>query len=536
MKRAVSCFLSLVILCSLTACGGHSAPASSGPSSSTSVSSAPAEPPTVGELAEDLPERVLTGGTGSRTPVTLDPEALTQFAAFLDGLEIAYPHPEYFDLEPVYAQRLADRETVTVHQNRQPVLRDGEIDQELLLSVVQENNAAYFEDEDRNLMHTPIEDEEEIRDVIRLISESMEYDLPKLSETEQARLNCLLGDLKIVRASGLSLAAVVMETNVLYVNPPMIDVGQYASDNENAYRNTLYHEAKHLLQSDCPCYDGTSYRQTGTMRLPNGADQLDPFRNFWLIEGSAEKAACNQTGDAPMSYSNLVGYVESLDLAAVLSSQAENGQSIEDCTLRRDTPGLLEMLGVEGEDRTAQTLRLLRAMEIVQGYADALGETLGMTEDEFFDLRMEIKADCCLEIARCYYRNLALALENAQGVTLEDLYCLMAIFEGDFYYHMETASEDTGQAPLEMLWQMEEQFLVAVSTSQGTPLEELREGWQKYPLWQGTEGERLNASLSWLDPAKAEYLTQRAGADSMLYLPTVCELLEALYGGVLSGE
>lgn len=516
MKQIVCWCLLLAMLWTLTACGGTSGPVTSGPSSSTPVSSAPAEPPTVGELAEDLPERVLTGGTGSRTPVSLDPEALAQFVTFLDGLEIAYPHPEYFDLDDLSAQRMEERETVTVHQNQQPILRDGEIDQAFLLSVVKENNAAYFEDEDRNLMHTPIEDEQEIRDVIALISESLEYDLPKLSKAEQDRLNCLLGDLKIVRASGLSLAAVVMETNVLYVNPPMIDVGQYASDNENAYRNTLYHEAKHLLQSDCPCYDGTSYRQTGTMRLPNGADQLDPFRNFWLIEGSADKAACNQTGDAPMSYSNLVGYVESLDLAAVLTSQAEDGRAVENCTLRRDTPGLLELLGGEGEDRTPQVLQLLWGMEIVQGYADALGETMGMTEDAFLDLRMEIKADCCLEIARCYYRNLALALENAQGVTLEDLYCLMAIFEGDFYYHMETASEDMGQAPLELLWQIEEQFLAAVSAGQGRPLEELTEGWRSYALWQGTERESLNASLSWLGPAKVEYLTQRAGSDSVL--------------------
>lgn len=106
------------MLWTLTACGGPSAPASSGPSSSTSVSSAPAEPPTVGELAEDLPERVMTGGTGSRTPVTLDLEVLAQFVAFLDGLEIAYPHPEYFDLDDLSAQRMTDRETVTIHQNR----------------------------------------------------------------------------------------------------------------------------------------------------------------------------------------------------------------------------------------------------------------------------------------------------------------------------------------------------------------------------------------------------------------------------------
>ena len=178
MKQIVCWCLLLAMLWTLTACGGTSGPVTSGPSSSTPVSSAPAEPPTVGELAEDLPERVLTGGTGSRTPVSLDPEALAQFVTFLDGLEIAYPHPEYFDLDDLSAQRMEERETVTVHQNQQPILRDGEIDQAFLLSVVQENNAAYFEDEDRNLMYTPIEDEQEIRDVIALISESIEYDLP----------------------------------------------------------------------------------------------------------------------------------------------------------------------------------------------------------------------------------------------------------------------------------------------------------------------------------------------------------------------
>ena len=117
-------------------------------------------------------------------------------------------------------------------------------------------------------------------------------------------------------------------------------------------------------------------------------------------------------------------------------------------------------------------------------------------------------------------------------MTLEDLYCLMAIFEGDFYYHMETASEDMGQAPLELLWQIEEQFLAAMSAGQGRTLEELTEGWRSYALWQGTERESLNASLSWLGPAKVEYLTQRAGSDSVLYLPVACDLLEALYGGV----
>ena len=42
------------------------------------------------------------------------------------------------------------------------------------------------------------------------------------------------------------------------------------------------------------------------------------------------------------------------------------------------------------------------------------GETLRMTEDAFFDLRMEIKTGCCLKSARCYYSNLSLAQKDAQ--------------------------------------------------------------------------------------------------------------------------
>ena len=63
-------------------------------------------------------------------------------------------------------------------------------------------------------------------------------------------------------------------------------------------------------------------------------------------------------------------------------------------------------------------------------------------------------------------------------------------------------------------------------------MEELEEGWRSYPLWQETEGKILNASLSWLSEDKVRYLTQRAGSESVLYLPAACDLLEALYGGI----
>ena len=96
-------------------------------------------------------------------------------------------------------------------------------------------------------------------------------------------------------------------------------------------------------------------------------------------------------------------------------------------------------------------------------------------------------------------------------------------------------TEEMGQAPLEMLRQMEEQFLAAVSAGEGTALEELTEGWRSYPLWQGTQGETLNASLSWLDPAKKDYLARRAYSDSVLYLLPACDLASALYGGA-SGQ
>ena len=90
--------------------------------------------------------------------------------------------------------------------------------------------------------------------------------------------------------------------------------------------------------------------------------------------------------------------------------------------------------------------------------------------------------------------------------------------------------------PLEQFCKTEEQFLTVVSAGQGPPLEELTEGWRSYAIWPGTEEKSLNASLSRLGPAKVEYLTQRAGTDRVLYLPTACELLETLYGGAGESE
>ena len=112
---------------------------------------------------------------------------------------------------------------------------------------------------------------------------------------------------------------------------------------------------------------------------------------------------------------------------------------------------------------------------------------------------------------------------------MEDPCCLMTVFKGDFYYHFETTPEDLGQIPLELLWQMEEQFLAAVGAGQEKSLKQLTQEWRSYPLWQETPGKSLNATLSWIPSAKKEYLIQRAGGDHVLYLPTACELLKTLY-------
>lgn len=530
MKRIICCLFVLAILWNLAACGRSSDSEISSLTSSAPVSAAPAaEPSTVGDLAADLSERVMAAEeAGSWTPVTLDPEALNRFVQFLDDIEISYPYPELFELEPLLAQRMTPREPIASHRNQQPIFYDGQIDQELFFEIVEQNNTAYFEGADRNYMHVPMEDDTQIREVIRLVSESLSYELPKLSDAETARLNCLLNELKIVQGSGVSLAAVVSETNVLYVNPPMIDAGEIMSANENTYRNTLYHEAKHLLQSDCPCYREAPYQQTGTMRIAGQEDKLDPFRTYWLLEGSAEKAVCNQTGDAPLTYKYLAGYVDSLDLAALLNPQAEHAQEIEDCTLTRDIERLLYLLSAEDEDGAARILRMLHGIEIMQNYADEVQEALGLSEDEYLALRNEIKPWCCVEMARCYYRNLAQALENAGNVTLEDLLCLMTVFEGDFDYHIATLPSEMATEPFEQLWEMETHFLAAIGESLGQPQEELLERYRAYAVWQGNEGESLRASFSWLDEPKRDYLIRKAGSDSVLYLPITCDLLEAL--------
>ena len=91
MKRIVCWCLLLITLWPPQPAAGPPLPRPTGRSLPSPGSSAPTKPVAVGELAEDLPERVMTGGTGSRTPVILELEALAQFVAFLDGLEIAYP-------------------------------------------------------------------------------------------------------------------------------------------------------------------------------------------------------------------------------------------------------------------------------------------------------------------------------------------------------------------------------------------------------------------------------------------------------------
>jgi len=107
--------------------------------------------------------------------------------------------------------------------------------------------------------------------------------LQKCDSRECGRAGLYPKNLKVYYRSGTTNAAFTDE-NCLLVNPNMIQMMEVISENEESFRNIIYHEVQHMFQRDCPCRKKQAYEQTGFCRREREAS-INPYYWLWVIEG-----------------------------------------------------------------------------------------------------------------------------------------------------------------------------------------------------------------------------------------------------------
>ena len=462
------------------------------------------------------------------TPIAPNQQALAKFFRALGDVE-----PGYNALDEVYDFAAARQ---YLSENIQPVkahrcagfIRDSRIDREALLQHVLENQASFDRmSHEGSLFYTELEDRQLLVQIIDLLAQGLEAELPSLTSEELAELDCVLGDLCIFESTGLSGAAVTQD-NILTINQPMINMIALNAGADDGLRHTITHESKHLLQTAC------NERKTApAQRLGVGyraeALQTNPYSLTWLLEAAAERNTVLQLDEPAQTYVYLTGYLETLDLAGILSPKAADGYAVTKKALTRDREGLYALLGADSGMDPDELDRMLLAMEITQNrvedfpayYEKTSGEAL--PKPEYDALRKALRLDFLLSASKVYYLHLADALRTAKDATLEDVFWLLRLWEADLNYHLDYVDGTPNAETLAFMQAyagLQQDFFAALSRSGPLSAQEIQEQFCTYQPFTSPD-DIPNAHLRWISREKQDWLREKASGEFVRYAPAM---------------
>lgn len=447
----------------------------------------------------------------------------TDFIDYLSQYKVSYEYEELFNYEEASNYFQNERDTVVTHKYS-GFIKDGKVDEEALFQSVVANSPI-FRQNGKHYMYTLIEDTKELKRIISYVAEAINADLGEKTDKELAELDCVLGELTIFYGTGVESAKVTTE-NALLVNPDMIRAMEITNNNENSFRNILYHETKHLEQVDCVDYKDYHYSQQGISRTT--ADlAVNPYQWLWSAEAGAEKGQMNLTRDEPTTYKYLVGYMETLDLIGIVSPYSVYGGDVEKTTTNRNIALFYQLMGVNNGISEEEVTKMMYAMEVMQGRVDNFQEIyesyygVPLSNALYAKVKEGYRTSFLLESTKLFYNNLAMRLVNNDALTLEDVYYLVSVFEGDLNYHLQYNLNSNLKNPMVQDFlreynDIQNHFWASLALNSGLDYQEILDGFSNYALlYNSSTGVSINARLGWMNEAQMHWLENKMNSQRM---------------------
>lgn len=449
-----------------------------------------------------------------------------EYNNFIDDLNQIVVNYQYSNLYNI-DDALSEYNKLTITSNH--ASRISAINADELYNVVLENNENYMKDNP----HTLYEEvsKKELKNFCIAICDIINYYLETCPEISIDRISCTLSNLKILEQEGSMSNAFVTIDNCLVVSPTMIEIIGIM-DSENDVYDILTHEVIHLLQKSCNCDLSCNINLTYGYGFGYEFNTLavNSLNNTWLYEASAEKCMCNYQNMDPITYHNMIGYMESLSMINLLNDNY-NVNDTEHLSFNKTLDDLFTYFDVTTEEEKMEILNMMYSIEIIQSspsdFYRVYEASEGITMNEYYetDLRLTLKGDLCQTMNKLFYRNLANRLVN-ENIPLEDVFYLISVYEADLNNHIlysESSKYDYNEELMQNYVNIQSKFFECISTSTGMSLEDIEELYSNYTarVYDSNGNIVNNYDLSWLESDKVSYIEERLEVLSSCYTTNV---------------
>lgn len=495
MKRIISVALSLAVILAMVGCGDKT------PKSSSA------------DLGFSSTKREYKYSFSTNDPsgtVKLDKSSSEQFEKTVSEISLDYTFADLYGVSECY-DRIFTNASVSKHKYS-ALDKDGKLTAEHLAEIVKQNNKVFYEQNSTAKAFYKETDEKFLLSVCKLIVDIITEIKNRYPDIDYDRVYCNLANLKVFYKTGTLDFASVTPEMILQLGDATLNFATIMAGG-NAVRDVVIHEIMHMIQLGCFCENIEHCKRHVGITYCWDDVELQGNDWAWFFEGSAELNMSMLTGDEPITYTAMINYLQSVNLATFLhpGTPANYAQTI---SFYDDPNKLFQIFDAKSKEEIIEIANLIEAIQIIQylpeefktAYKNKYGIDLS-DEDEESKVRISLKPAICLTFSKAFYRNLTKALTENE-MTVNDVYFLIHLFEAAMDYHTTYSNPDRAEINkpfIEKYITIRAAFFDMLNKL-NTIVDEASFGSLSII---SEDGATINASVKWLDQEKRFFLLER---------------------------
>ena len=450
---------------------------------------------TVSEKEENYPRVKLSNST------------YTEYSKYIDSVEVNYDYASLYHIDEALEKdsQFKPAQTHSVKLNN--------INGDELYKIVLENNNNYLSSHT-----TPYQgfDKKELKKICKKIADVVNSQLGKTNNINETEIKCTLSDLKIFYSNFAFCNGYISEDeNCLILSPTMIEIAMSLDEDTDMY-DIVAHETMHLMQKECPDVDNLNpdLKYKYGFSVAYNDLTVNSLSYMWLAEASAEKSMSEYENQDPMTYANMINYMESLGMVNILNSNYRPQYLI----YNDDINELYKYFNVTSEKDKREILNMMYSIEIMQQKPDDFYQTLNQWLGYEYDksgvngLDYNLRESVCRTFNKYYYRNLAKTISE-KDIPLNDVFYLISVYEMDLNNHIlynDYNQYEANDILMKEYVEMQDELFKMIAKDNNMTYEEILELYDNYnSQYYQAEYVCNNYDLSWLDSDKIDYMNQR---------------------------
>ena len=468
--------------------------------------------------------------TITNSSINLNISDYNEFINYVNSLNFNYKYEELYDINEAINKQSSNKNTNHSHDitNGTNVLTS-----ELLYNRVKMNNEIFFDDQNKSSGYKKIKNGY-IKDICELLVNSINSELDNNQNINKKDVFCILYDLKIVGKNVTFNNASYDENDVLVVDKDNIENYQFFNNDVDAFRQIIYHEAMHIIQSVCNDKEDIGKLELGICYKYDDL-KVNPLYWSWFLEAAAEKEMGKILGEDTHTYSAPIGYYDSLILCSILNENVSVGD-VESLSFEKKVDSLFKALNATTNEEKMEIIKMMYSIEIMQSkpedfykvYKEKYGVDLSTDTNELENLRLSLRIDILKTLSKEFYKSLSSQVSKG-NVSLDTVFYLINVYESDVFIHLFYNEKDriaSGVEFFDFYTELQNKFFEMLSISTDYNFDEIVDLFNNYSMNVSYEGKVIkNYNLDNLGD-DAIFIEKKRSQNYQTGIPTIRSMPE----------